>query len=108
MADEKKKSLKPLRAVKSASNVGEKSSGRNFTLRSETKKSPVAVSAKSVTSSKTSDGHGHSGLQLYEDDTTTMPTLAAYLHTYTLPGPQDKNESEKRKVRIHMYMYLPL
>jgi len=30
-------------------------------------------------------------LSLYDDDALTMPTLAAYLRSFTIPGPLDKS-----------------
>uniref|UniRef100_A0A5S6QAR5 Amino acid permease/ SLC12A domain-containing protein n=1 Tax=Trichuris muris TaxID=70415 RepID=A0A5S6QAR5_TRIMR len=37
------------------------------------------------------------GLSLYEDDVSSMPTIAAYLRSFTLPGPKENEEADGRK-----------
>ncbi|KFD56445.1 hypothetical protein M514_02549 [Trichuris suis] len=46
--------------------------------------------------SQRSFGHAQ-GLSLYEDDVTSMPTIAAYLRSFTLPGPKEHEEADGRK-----------
>lgn len=50
-------------------------------------------SVRSFVSQKSSTTSAY-GLSLYEDDATTMPTIAAYLRSFTIPGPEEKEQSE--------------
>lgn len=94
----------PLHAVASAPSRFEKKVVRIDSRPAETMNTPLNggtpllqettfASGKSYVSQKSSTASAF-GLSLYEDDTPTMPTLAAYLRSFTLPGPVEKEESE--------------
>lgn len=40
------------------------------------------------------------GLSLYEEDTSSMPTLAAYLRSFTIPGPTEQDQSSMHSKKV--------
>lgn len=66
----------------------------------------------SCMSQKSTQSTTTNGLSLYEEDATTMPTLAAYLRSFTIPGPLDKNAQNSgakkaTKLGTLLGVYLP-